>query len=66
MSLVINFASSHCLSLSSADALSGPHHLLDKANKPGSFLPTVLDESNMKGLSMISVAIQSIELLSFL
>lgn len=62
----MSFASSHCLSLSSADALSGPHHLLDKANKPESFLPTVLVESNMKGFSMIFVAILSIELLSFL
>lgn len=61
MSLVIIFASSHCLSLSSADALSGPHHFLDKGNKPESFL----GESNMKGLSMIFVAILSIELLSF-
>lgn len=66
MSLVITFASSHCLSLSSADALSGPHHFLDKANKPESFLPTVSGESNMKGLSMIFGAILSIELLSFL
>lgn len=69
MSLVINFASAHRLSLSSADALSGPHQFLDKANKPGiffthSFRWKQYERPTYFFFLLLSLAILSIELLS--